>query len=166
MAQPSPLAPYAAQYEREAASSRRILERVPSDRFDWRPHPRSTAMGALANHIVQLLGLPARVLRTEAVDMAAAGARPVPATSTADLLATLDRSAADVRQAIAEATPESVAQTWTLRRGDTVIFTMPRPAVLAVQLSHLIHHRGQLSVYLRLNDVPVPGMYGPSADDA
>jgi len=154
-------------FDREAASTRRILERVPDEKFDWRPHPKSTPLGRLANHISDLMGQAPMVLQTESVDVAARSGQPRPAapTSSRELIESFDRGVAAARAVIAAASDEQLSHPWSLRNGKTVLFNLPRGGVLQLQLSHMIHHRGQLSVYLRLNDVPVPGMYGPSADE-
>ena len=161
---PPPQFPLLGAFEHQASNTRRMLERVPDDRFDWRPHPKSMTLGRLANHVADLVGMPAMVLSTESRDMLA-GQRPPDAANGRELLDKLDRGAAAARSALASATPDQLRQTWTLRRGDQVVFSMPKRAVLMTQMLHMVHHRGQLSVYLRLNDVPVPGMFGPSADD-
>jgi len=156
-----------AQFDREAASTRRMLERVPDDKFDWRPHPKSMTLGGLANHISDLMGRAPMVLQTEFMDVGARSGQPRPAapTSTRELIEAFDRGVAAARAAIAAASDEQLSHPWSLRNGETVLFSLPRGGVLHQQTSHMIHHRGQLSVYLRLNDVPVPGMYGPSADE-
>jgi uncharacterized damage-inducible protein DinB len=156
---------YRAELEQELKTTRRLLERVPTDKFDWQPHAKSFTMGKLATHVAYLPSWTEITLNTSELDVSAPREQPKPETTEA-LLALFDETGASALKAL-ETAPESVwAETWTLRAGDHVIFSMPKTAVLrAFVLSHLIHHRGQLSVYLRLNDIPVPSIYGPSADE-
>ena len=160
----------AAEFAQEAANTRKMLERVPWDKAAWRPHAKSMTMGHLATHVAHLTGWPAQILAGEGLDLAspeAAALVPSLPSSAGDLLAAFDRHVAASRTAIAGASLEALGQTWTLRHGDHVILSLPRGAVLrGMVMNHSIHHRAQLGVYLRLNDVPVPGMYGPSADEA
>jgi uncharacterized damage-inducible protein DinB len=158
----------AAEFAEEAAKTRRMLERVPWDKADWRPHPKSMPMGALASHVAQLAGFPALIVTTEGRDIAQpGGAAPARPTSTAGLLEVFDRNAAASEKALGSARDADLQQTWTLRQGERVLLSLPRGvAARGMGIHHSIHHRAQLGVYLRLNDVPVPGMYGPSADEA
>lgn len=153
------------ELDQEMANTRRMLERVPDDRLDYRPHEKSYTLLELASHIANLPNWATMTLESTELDLE----RPFdwqPPTSTDELLAEFDRTSAEARTALDAATAEDLTVPWTLRSGDHTIFTMPRAAVLrSFVLNHLIHHRAQLSVYLRLLDVPVPGMYGPSADD-
>jgi uncharacterized damage-inducible protein DinB len=156
---------YRAELEQELKTTRRLLERVPTDKFDWQPHGKSATFGKLATHVAHLPSWTGITLTTSELDLAAPRVNPE-AKTTEELLAIFDETR-DVALKALETAPESVwAETWTLRAGDHVIFTLPKPAVMrAFVLSHVIHHRGQLSVYLRLNDIPVPSIYGPSADE-
>lgn len=153
------------EFDREMANMRKTLERVPDDRFDWKPHEKSTTMGKLAAHLATLPTFAERALNTDSFD--AAQARPTGSTtSTAEVLEKFDKAVADARNAIAEATDEQLLQPWTLLNGGRTILTLPRIGVLrSFIMNHMIHHRAQLSVYLRLNDIPVPALYGPSADE-
>ncbi len=154
------------QFEAESANTRKMLERLPWDRREWRPHPKSMTMGQLAVHIVRLTGFPAMILGGDGRDIAAGPPTPLDPQSTAELVAVYDGLRQGSVAALAEATPDALSQPWTLRNGDRVIFTLPRVAAMtSMGFNHIIHHRAQLGVYLRLLDVPVPGMYGPSADD-
>ena len=157
------------ELDQEIARTRKTLERVPMDRFDWKPHEKSFSMGALANHLARLLGWGTETLRTESLDLAPEGGEiPAPpiARSSEALLALFDEGAAAFRQAITETPDEAFLAPWTLLMGGKVLFTLPRLAVLRDSiLSHMVHHRGQMTVYLRLNDVPVPALYGPTADE-
>ena len=154
-------------FDHEMQSTRRILERVPDEHFDWRPHAKSGTLGQLASHVASVIGLQNAVLRADHLDILAAGARPDPATNNAELLALFDRTVASVRESIAAVSDEATwFKTWAFRRGEQTMFEMPKIAAFrSMGINHVVHHRGQLSVYLRLLDVPVPGMYGPSADE-
>lgn len=161
----SPAAAFLAEFEHEIAITRRMLERVPAQHLDYRPHAKSADLGYLAMHIANQPSWGTAIMQETELDLATfrGPARP---TSTAALLDELDRCAAAYRDALQSATPGSFAESWTLRMGSHVIVTLPRAAILrSLVMNHLIHHRGQLSVYLRLLDVPVPGTYGPSADE-
>ena len=167
---PSPLdavATLRTDLRHELATTRRVLERVPDDHLGWKPHAKSMSLGALATHLVNLVLWQVMTLEEEGLDLAT-----VPPSqsypSREALLDAFDRRVARLREMLEETDEEALAQSWTLRRGEAVIFEMPRAAVLrgAGGLRHLVHHRGQLSVYLRLLDVPVPPIYGPTADEA
>lgn len=151
---------------RELAATRRVLERLPDDQLGWRPHVKSFTLGALATHVATLPGVAHDILRADVMDLAT---RPSPRQalpSRADLLATFDEQAAAWQDALAAATDEVLQGTWTLRHGTQVLDEAPRLEVLRHWcLNHLIHHRAQLTVYLRLLNVPVPGLYGPTADE-
>lgn len=156
------------EFEHEMATTRSLLERVPEDRAGFRPHEKSTALGELAVHIANLVGLgPMAVFQTE-VDMnppGGPGFTPPAFTTTAALLELFDANMEKARDAIAGASDEELMVPWTLKSGGNAIFTLPRAGVLRTMvMNHVIHHRGQLSVYLRLNDVPLPSIYGPTAD--
>jgi uncharacterized damage-inducible protein DinB len=156
------------ELDQEAATTRRLLERVPMDKQSWKPHKKSTAMGPLANHIVQLFGFMQLVLTSPEFSFTPGDPNAVPPEikSNKELLDRFDANVKAMRDGLAAADDATMQQAWTLRSGDTVIFSLPRAAVVRIMiLNHVIHHRGQLSVYLRLNDVPVPSMYGPSADE-
>jgi len=157
------------EFDQEMASTRRVLERVPAERFAWRPHPKSWTMGGLATHVATLPNWATFTMSGDSLDLAPGG-KPIPraeeAKSASELVARFDAHAAAARAAIAGAPDAAFAQPWTLLMNGQTIFTMPRGAVLrATVLSHIIHHRAQLGVCLRLCDVPVPAIYGPSADE-
>lgn len=159
--------PQFADLDREIVATRTMLAVVPDDRLDWAPHPKSMSLGRLASHIAESSTYVTGVLASEEYDMAVSG-RFGGATlgSVAEVLALFDRTTAEMRAAIAAATPASLDAMWTLRMGDHVFVHEPRRALVRDWgISHLVHHRAQLGVYLRLLDVHVPGMYGPSADD-
>jgi uncharacterized damage-inducible protein DinB len=154
-----------ADFEAELATTRRVLERYPAGKSDWRPHEKSFSLGGLATHIAQLPMTGVMVLTAEGFDVAAR--KPAPPLATADeLVKLLDSNVAKLNDAIASAAPDSLSRPWTLREGERVIFQLPRSAALRVLvMSHIIHHRGQLTVYYRLLGVPVPVVYGRSADE-
>jgi uncharacterized damage-inducible protein DinB len=156
------------EFDQEMAVTRNLLACVPAERAEWRPHPRSTALGALASHIASLSGFGVPTLAGSELDMNPPGGPgfvPPTFTTTEALLETFDANVAATRAAIAGASDEELKVSWSLKTGGHSIFTMPRAAVLrGMLMNHIIHHRGQLSVYLRLNDVPLPSIYGPTAD--
>ncbi|MEL7061176.1 MAG: DinB family protein [Acidobacteriota bacterium] len=153
-------------FEHEAASTRRLLECLPDDRFDWRPHEKSWTLGELSSHLVHLLDWTRATIETERFDMAEQTEPPAQFTDTASLLAAWDADFAKVQEAIKGLSAEDLGVTWTLAQGDQTMMAMPRAAVLrGFCMSHIVHHRGQLTVYLRLLDVALPQVYGPTADD-
>lgn len=157
------------EFDQEMSITRRVLERVPEDRFGWKPHEKSFSLGNLASHIATLPSLAVQALETDSFDFAPPGGEPfkMPVAKTRrELLEMFDQNVSAARAALAAASDEHLANTWTLLAGGQTIFTLPRTGVLrSILINHEIHHRGQLSVYLRLNDVPVPSIYGPSADE-
>jgi len=161
------------EFDQEMKSTRRVLERVPEDRLEFRPHPKSKPLGPLASHLADIPRRAVDVIQKESLEVTppAAGAHPAapPAPAPASRQAILDRfdaSVAAAREAIAGASDAELLQPWSFIFAGRIVFTLPRMAALrAIVLNHSIHHRAQLGVYLRLNDVPVPGLYGPSADE-
>lgn len=156
------------EFDQEMARTRKVLERVPEDRLTWRPHPKSWTLAELATHVAGIGAWTAPSLQLPELDMASPSAppNPKPATSLAELLALFDSMLGGARAALAGAQEATFALPWSLRAGEQVFFTMPRGVVLRTfVLNHLIHHRGQLEVYLRMNDVALPAIYGPSADE-
>jgi uncharacterized damage-inducible protein DinB len=155
------------EFDREAHVTRRLLERLPDDRFGWRPHPKSSTAGDLGAHIVDCLGWVTPILSTVAYDVDPAVFRPFSAASSDELVAGLDAAATAGREAFAAAGDTALEQPWRFLIRGRLRWERPREVVLRdFTFSHLAHHRGQFSVYLRLLDIPVPGAYGPSADDA
>jgi uncharacterized damage-inducible protein DinB len=156
------------EFDHEMASTRRILEVVPEDDRAWRPHAKSSSLGSLAAHIVVLPLWGSLVLQRTELDLGLptmASIAQMPFTTVAELLERFDRHVREARTALESTSDAAMAATWTLKNRGTTVFSMPRAAVLrGFILSHLIHHRGQLSVYLRLRDVPLPSLYGPTAD--
>jgi uncharacterized damage-inducible protein DinB len=158
------------ELDQEFANTRRVLERVPADRFGWKPHAKSYSMGALATHVANLPSWGTYTIDRSELDIAPVGQPPLrteEAKSTADLLSRFDTHAAAARASIAGASDVTMLGPWTLLAGGSKVFTMPRVAVLrSFVMNHLIHHRAQLGVYLRLCDIAVPALYGPTADES
>ena len=156
------------EFDREMGVTRRLLERLPDGQFGWQPHPRSMTLGRLSEHLAELPQWVGTAVRESGLDLAAAR-RPdeyQPPASRAAVLAMFDANVTAARASLAGRTDGELMAPWTLRRGEHTVFTMPKAGVLrAFVLNHIIHHRGQLSVYLRLHDVPLPSIYGPSADE-
>ena len=157
------------EFDQEMQNTRKLLECVPDDRPDYRPHPKSMPLARLAGHVAELPSWAVNTIRMDSLDLTPAsgeGFKPTLLTTRQALLDTFDKNVAEAREAIAGASDEHLAKIWSLIfRGHTVL-QMPRSAVLrSVVMNHLIHHRAQLGVYLRLNDIAIPGMYGPSADE-
>lgn len=154
------------EFEHEAQTTRKHLERLPNDKLDWRPHEKSFTAGALASHITECLGWTDAIFNQNELDFDPSTYKPYVATSVADLLQTFDDNVAKGKQALSSATEECLDQLWSFKIMGRVRFERPRAAVFRdFALSHAIHHRGQVSVYLRLLNIPVPGSYGPSADE-
>jgi uncharacterized damage-inducible protein DinB len=156
------------EVEQEMATTRRVLERVPDDKLAWKPHDRSGSMGDLASHIVNMIKWTDVTMNQTEFDLGSVPPEQLNqvAKSRAELLEWFDANAAAARQALGRSDAEYVVP-WTLKHGDKVFFTMPRyTCVRSFCLNHIVHHRAQLSVYLRLNSIPVPAMYGPSADES
>jgi uncharacterized damage-inducible protein DinB len=158
------------EFDNEMANTRKTLERVPYDKFDWKPHPKSAAMGGLATHLSNIPTWVGYTIDQDSLDLAPGG-QPLPPAepikSQAELLAVFDANAAKARAAIVGASDADLFNHWTLMSNGKALLTMPKIAVLrSFVMNHLIHHRAQLGVYLRLNDIPVPSIYGPSADES
>jgi uncharacterized damage-inducible protein DinB len=156
------------EFEVEIAKTRRLLERVPLDDPKWKPHPKSMDMGNLTAHIVEILDWATVAAGGPSFDMAAdpRAARPTYAT-TAELLSVFDAKAAQAKAAIAGMSDAEMMSHWSLLRGEAVMMKIPKLSLLrGFVFSHIVHHRGQASVYLRLKDIPVPAIYGPSADES
>ena len=161
----SPVSLVLGDADNELTSTRRVLERFPDGKGDWRPHTKSRTIGQLAAHVATLCGLGTSIIKTDGIDRAT---RPplIDANSAAELLALFDARRAEFDAALAEAGDNMLGESWSIRAGDRVLISLPKPAALrSVFLNHLIHHRAQLGVYYRLLDVPVPILYGPTADE-
>ena len=150
------------QLEREIPATRKALERVPEGKTDWKPHPKSMEMGYLSALVAGMFGWIAIMIDSDHLDLGGGGAT---ATTGAERLALFDKSVAEARRALSNTTDEHLMKSWQLRVNGTVVDEKPRYMMIADTFSHLAHHRGQLTVYLRLNDQPVPSIYGPTADE-
>ena len=157
------------EFDQETASTRATLERVPEDRFDWSPHEKSGTMVWLAGHLVALPSWAVLSVTKDELDLAPGGKapdQPPTPTSVSEILSVFDKNVAEARAAIAGASDEDLMKPWSLLQNGKTMMTLPKVAVLrSFVMNHLIHHRAQLGVYLRLNDIPVPSIYGPSADE-
>lgn len=157
------------EFDFEMATTRKVLERVPDDRFEYKPHEKSFAMGKLASHIATIPFWGSTTIKTDSLDLAPPGQPPMQmpeAHNKAELLELFDKNVGEARAAIEGASDELLMKPWTLLSGGKEIFTQPKAALLRTfVISHIIHHRGQMTVYLRLNNLPVPSVYGPSADE-
>jgi len=155
-----------AELKQEAATTRRMLERVPADKLDWKPHAKSMTLGRLAGHVAELPGLIRAAVTLDEMDFATGNYTPFIPKDTTELLETLDSRVSHALESLAGQSDEQLNQKWRLRSGEKIFFELPRAAALRTMgISHMIHHRGQLSVYLRMLDVPLPSVYGPSADE-
>lgn len=154
-----------ADFDHEMGTTRRLLERMPDDKLSWKPHPKSMSLGGLATHLSNIPQWAGPILNEPFFDLADAPPNLTEKTSCAEILASFDEMRARTRGWMDRIDGEYMA-TWTLKRGGHEVFTVPRVAAFrSFVLHHIIHHRGQLSVYLRLNDIPIPAIYGPSADE-
>lgn len=153
------------ELEHEAAQTRRVLALVPADQADYKPHPKSLAIGKLAAHVVDMHNWIAVTVNTTELDFAK-GYQTPPFTTTEELVSRFDTIVSEAKAALAATNDEALGETWTLRAGEQVFLAMPRVQCLRTMVfNHIVHHRAQLIVYLRLLNVPVPGLYGPSADE-
>jgi uncharacterized damage-inducible protein DinB len=156
------------EYDQEMANVRKTLERIPNDKLDWKPHEKSMAFAGLATHIANMMHWAVVTIEQPSFDMAPGGeqVREEAVTSVEHALEMFDRNTAAARAALAGASDEHLLETWSLLANGYPVLSMPRIAVLRVMImNHMIHHRAQLGMYLRLNDLPVPSIYGPSADE-
>jgi uncharacterized damage-inducible protein DinB len=157
------------EFDQEMANTRKTLARVPAEKFSWKPHPKSFEMGSLAAHIANMAEWANLTLESDSFDYAPPGAAPYETPkfkSTEDLVSAFDKSVAQARSALVAADDSKMLAPWSLMAGGKVVMTMPRAAVVRTfVMNHIIHHRAQLGVYLRLNDIPVPALYGPTADE-
>ena len=158
--------PMLMELDHEAKTARRLLERVPAAHLAWAPHPKSMTLGRLAMHIAEIPGWVSAIIQKDEFDVATGDRKPASATSVDDLLRMFDENVGKAQKAMQALSDDQLRGSWRLLKGGQVIFAMPRIGVLrAMLLNHFIHHRGQLSVYLRLKDVPLPSIYGPTADE-
>ncbi len=151
------------EFDQEMSTTRRLLERVPSDKGTWKPHPKSFALGHLAQLIARMPGWITNAIHEQSLDLAAGANYSFETTET--LLKTFDANVRSAREAIASSRDADYALPWSLKRGSAILITASRGSVVRNNISHLVHHRGQLTVYLRLIDIPIPPIYGPTADE-
>jgi uncharacterized damage-inducible protein DinB len=156
------------EFDHEMGTTRRLLERLPESELSWKPHAKSMSLGGLATHLTQIPQWVGTIVNESYFDLATPGVGPAPELKTrSDILSTFDKHVAQARAQMAGKSDPELMMPWSLKQGDKELFTLPRIAALrSFLLNHSIHHRGQLSVYLRLKDVPVPSIYGPSADES
>jgi uncharacterized damage-inducible protein DinB len=155
-----------AELQQEATTTRKCLERIPETTFDWKPHEKSMSMSRLATHVAEMVNWAKEVAEKSEMDFATQEYKPFEPKTTAELVEYFDESLAGATEAIKNTSDEAMMENWKLRNGEEIYFDMPRIQVLrGMVFNHIVHHRGQLSVYLRLNDIPVPALYGPSADE-
>jgi len=153
------------EMEQEAQTTRKMLERVPNDKYDWQPHQKSMTIKQLTTHIAELPSWVTMALTTDELDFASNPYQPEDINNTHDLVAFFEKSLASGKAQLAEANEEQLEQPWTLRNGDEIYMNLSKGEVIRHAISQTIHHRAQLGVYLRLLDIPIPGSYGPSADE-
>ena len=157
---------YLAELQQEAKVAREVLSRVPVDKFDWKPHEKSMTFGRLASHVAEMIGWTGPTLQYPELDFAKMDYKPFEPASTQELLDYFDKNLAEAVEVLKNTSDEQFMENWTMRNGETEYFTLPKVAVMrSFVMNHIVHHRGQLSVYLRLNDIAVPSIYGPSADE-
>jgi uncharacterized damage-inducible protein DinB len=150
----------------ELESTRRILERLPEEHMSWKPHEKSMTLGGLATHLINLLNWQIAIFQYLEFDLSSVPLRREPLAKRADILEEFDVNVSKVKKLLTECDEKTLGEEWTLRHGDHIILREPRAIALRTfGLSHMVHHRAQLGVYLRLLDIPVPGIYGPSADE-
>ena len=156
----------AMEMEQEAGIARKLLERLPEDKFEWQPHEKSMTLGRLASHVAETFEWTGPTILQDELDFATMDYQPVPATTTEGLLEKLDTNVKAAIEILNNVSNEDIMQSWTMRDGEKIYMTLPKAAVMrGFVMNHMVHHRGQLSVYMRLLDVPVPSIYGPSADE-
>ncbi len=157
---------FLAELKHEAATTRKVLERIPESTWEWKPHERSMSMLRLATHVAEMFSWIKTTVETPELDFAAGNYEPFVPKSSQELLDYFDKHITEAGEALESASDEGLMQNWTLRNGEQVYFTMLKVAVVrSFCFNHIFHHRGQLTVYLRLNEIPVPEIYGPSADE-
>ena len=153
------------EMEQEAQTTRKMLSRIPDDKYDWQPHPKSMTVRQLATHIAELPTWVTMTLTTDELDFATSPYQPHVINTTDDLLTYLETCLADGRSQLVPENEAILSKPWTLRNGETVYFVSPKHEMLRTAFCQIVHHRAQLGVYLRLLNIPIPGSYGPSADE-
>jgi uncharacterized damage-inducible protein DinB len=158
--------PLVAELQQEAKTARKMLERVPQEQLAWKPHEKSMTLGRLAGHIAELPSMLIPILTQDELDFGSGSYKPFEPTNISDLLETFDKNVAGAAELLKTQADEPLLKPWRMRRGEQILFEMSRiAAIRSMSLNHFIHHRGQLSVYLRLLNVPLPSVYGPTADE-
>lgn len=153
------------ELENEANTTRKMLSLIPDDKYDWRPHPKSMTLRSLGTHIAELPGWVTMAIETDGLDFAASPYHPPRIDHTTELLAFLEENIASAKATLGKATEADLLPDWTLRNGDTILSTSSKAEVVRMSYCQTVHHRAQLGVFLRLLDIPIPGSYGPSADE-
>lgn len=157
---------FSSELEHEAATTRKCLERIQPKNFDWKPHEKSMTFGRLATHIAEMYGWVKDTIEKPELDFATMDYKPFEPQTTAELVEFFDGKVAEAVESLKNAAEETFMENWTMRNGEEIYFEMMKIQVLrGFVFNHIVHHRGQLSVYLRMNDIPVPALYGPSADE-
>lgn len=157
---------FAAELKQEAISTRKMLERIPADKLAWKPHEKSYTLDQLAGHIVNMISWTGVTLKQDELDFGKMDFKPKAYTDASELVADFDQNVAEALEILNDISDETMATTWTLRNDEHIFFTMPKTVTMrSFVMNHVIHHRGQLSVYLRLLDIPLPSVYGPTADE-
>ncbi len=154
------------ELEKEAIATRKMLAAVPNDKYDWKPHPKSMSIRQLATHIAELPTWIRMVLNTNELDFATMDYKPTEINDTPTLVQTFEKSLADGIEQLSNGKEDTLNELWTLRNAEKVYSVEPKADVIRMSISQIIHHRAQLGVFLRLLDVPIPGSYGPSADES
>lgn len=153
------------ELENEAATTRKMLARVPADKFDWKPHPRSMSLQTLATHVAELPSWVGMAINTDELDFQKNAYAPVKVNDSKGLLEYFEKNYADAMQQLAAFDADKLGIRWVLRDGEQILWDTTKQGTIRVSISQIIHHRAQLGVYLRLLDIPIPGSYGPSADE-
>jgi uncharacterized damage-inducible protein DinB len=161
-----PAAPFVAELQQEAAATRKLLERLPAEKLSWRPHPKSMTLGQLAQHVATTPSIPKNLLAADTFDAMTVDFTPAQPTSVADVRKAFEDSMVSARDTLNAWTSKDLETTWRLKAGPKELMAAPKSALVrSLVLNHMVHHRGQLTVYLRMLDVPLPSVYGPSADE-
>jgi uncharacterized damage-inducible protein DinB len=156
---------FSKELNQQAANTKKVLERIPSDKLTWKPHEKSQTIGRLGMHIAELPNSIVRAIEAESFDFAATPFKPVYPNTTAEIMETFEQSLSKATALLEKTLDDQLPVMWKALRGGQLVWEMPRSAVIRRTLDHIVHHRGQLTVFLRLLDVPVPGTFGPSADE-
>jgi len=155
-----------AELQQEATATRKCLERIPAETFDWKPHEKSMSMSRLATHVAEMIGWVKETVEKPELDFATYDYKPFAPETTAELVEYFDEQFAAAAESLKNTSDETMMENWKLRNGEEIYVDQPRVQVMrGFIFNHIVHHRGQLSVYLRLRDIPVPAIYGPSADE-